>query len=74
MGTNRRKAIKDKFDQAVKDRRIKARRERKAAKKVANRLLGRKIRIDLADGNSKDYSYTYKFRNSQTGVTTSPKI
>lgn len=40
MGTNRRKTVKDRMAQVVKERRIKARRERKQAKKVANRLLG----------------------------------
>lgn len=40
MGTNRRKAVKEKFERVAKDRRIKARRVRKQAKKVADRLLG----------------------------------
>lgn len=40
MGTNRRKAVKEKLERVAKDRRIKARREQKQAKKVADRLLG----------------------------------
>lgn len=68
MGTNRRKAVKEKLERVAKDRRIKARRERKQAKKVADRLLGKKL-IGVSNSSGR-WQYDYQYRNSKTGITT----